>query len=257
MQKTIKSLAIVCSIGALLTLPVLMSGKGKKEVVVDVKELSSTVNNSSEMAIEAEASSLYDALAINGDINMKTLVYALKGFRHLQATGKLHDTKILSIADMSQSSRKKRLYIIDVENKKLLYNTYVAHGRNSGSEYATSFSNDVDSHKSSLGFYVTSNTYNGSHGLSLRIEGVEKGFNDRAIERAVVIHGANYIGDQFLKNSPFSGRSWGCPAVPAAQTATVINMIKNGTCLFIYHPTEKYLTKSAILNAAEAFQFQG
>jgi hypothetical protein len=257
MQKLIRSLTVVCSIGALLTLPVLMSGKGKKEVEVSVKEVTNTVNNSAEMAIEAEASSLYDALAINGDINMKTLVYALKGYRQLQASGKLKKDNILSIVDMSQSSKNKRLYIIDVESKKLLYNTYVAHGRNSGSEYATSFSNEVDSHKSSLGFYVTNNTYNGSHGLSLRIEGVEKGFNDRALERAVVIHGADYIGDQFLRNRPFSGRSWGCPAVPAAENAKVINMIKDGSCLFIYHPTEKYLQNSQILNATSDLQFQG
>jgi hypothetical protein len=154
---------------------------------------------------------------------------------------------------MSQSSKKKRLYIIDVESKKLLYNTYVAHGRNSGSEFATSFSNEVNSHKSSLGFYVTSKTYSGSHGLSLRIEGVDKGFNDRAFERAVVVHGANYIGG----NRSFVGRSWGCPAVPAAETSTVINMIKDGSCLFIYHPTEEYLSQSAILNTPADFQFQG
>ena len=257
MQKLFRTISLACLIGALITLPVLMSGKGKKDVNVHVKELASTVNNSSAMAIEAEASSLYDALALSGDINIKTLVYALKGFKYLQANGRLADSNILAIADMSQSSRNKRLYIIDVKNKKLLYNTYVAHGRNSGSEYATSFSNDIDSHKSSLGFYVTSNTYTGSHGLSLRIEGVEKGFNDRALERAIVVHGANYMGDHFLRNSPFSGRSWGCPAVPASETATVINMIKNGSCLFIYHPTQKYLQQSAILNAPLDFQFQG
>jgi hypothetical protein len=257
MQKLFRSLTIACLIGALITLPVLMSGKGKKDVEVSVKELATTVNNSSAMAIEAEASSLYDALALTGDINVKTLVYALKGYKYLQAQGKLGNSNVIAIADMSQSSKKKRLYIIDVASKKLLFNTYVAHGRNSGSEYATSFSNDVDSHKSSLGFYVTGNTYTGSHGLSLRIEGVEKGFNDRALERAVVVHGANYMGDHFLRNSPFSGRSWGCPAVPASETAKVINMIKNGSCLFIYHPTQKYLDKSEILNAPTDFQFQG
>lgn len=257
MQKLIRTLTVTCIIGALLTLPVLMSGKGKKDVEVKVKELSTIINNSAEMAVEAEASSLYDALALSGDINMKTLVYALKGFKSLQASGKLGNSNILSIADMSQSSKNKRLYIIDVESKKLLFNTYVAHGRNSGSEYATSFSNDVDSHKSSLGFYVTSNTYNGSHGLSLRIEGVEQGFNDKALERAIVVHGANYMGDHFLRNSPFSGRSWGCPAVPASETAKVIQMIKDGSCLFIYHPTQKYLDNSKLINGRPDFQFQG
>ena len=257
MHKLIRSFVLTCLIGALITLPVLMSGKGKKDVEVNVKQIASTVNNSSEMAIEAEAASLYDALALGGDINMKTLVYALKGFRYLQATGKISNSNIISIVDMSQSSRNKRLYIIDVENKTLLHNTYVAHGRNSGSEYATSFSNEVDSHKSSLGFFVTSNTYSGSHGLSLRIEGVEEGFNDRALERAVVVHGADYLGEQVARNRPFSGRSWGCPAVPAEETSKVINLIKNGSCMFIYHPTEKYLSSSKILNATTDFQFQG
>ena len=172
------------------------------------------------------------------------------------ATVILGDTRFMIIHTGARIT-KKRLYIIDVESKKLLYNTYVAHGRNSGSEYATSFSNELNSHQSSLGFYVTSTTYHGSHGLSLRIEGVEKGFNDRAHERAVVVHGADYIGDQFLKNRPFSGRSWGCPAVPASENATVINMIKDGSCLFIYHPTEKYIQNSQILNATSDLQFQG
>jgi len=256
MQKLFRSFTAACLVGSLLTLPVLMSGKGKKDVEVNVKQITTTANASS-MAIEAEASSLYDALALDGDINVKTLVYALKGFRYLQSTGQLGNTNVLTIADMSQSSRNKRLYIIDVENKKLLFNTYVAHGRGSGSEFATSFSNEVDSHKSSLGFYVTSNTYSGSHGLSLRINGVEKGFNDKALARAVVVHGANYMGDSFLRNSPFSGRSWGCPAVPAAEIGKVINIIKGGTCLFIYHPTENYLSKSKILNSQSDFQFQG
>jgi len=249
MHKLKRSFTAICLLATLITLPELISGNDKNEMELETSAAAlTTLNNSSEMALEAEAESLYDALALEGDISVKTLVYALKGFKQLQAKGMLENTELISIADFSQSSKKKRLYIIDVHEKKLLLNTYVAHGRNSGGEYATSFSNKVDSHKSSLGFYVTSHTYQGSHGLSLRVQGVEKGINDRAMERAIVVHGANYLGDNFLKRSPFSGRSWGCPAVPQAETSKVINMIKGGSCLFIYHPDEKYLNNSEILN---------
>ena len=149
----------------------------------------------------------------------------------------------LTICDMSQSSRKKRLYLIDLTNTQVLMNTWVAHGRNSGYEFATKFSNKLSSRQTSLGFYVTKNTYYGEHGLSLRMQGLEPGINDKAYRRAVVIHGADYIGGQTK-----TGRSYGCPAVPKEETATLINIIKEGTCLFIYHPSRTYLTKSKILN---------
>jgi len=126
--------------------------------------------------------------------------------------------------------------------------TYVAHGKNSGGEYAKSFSNSPESHKSSLGFYTTGGTYYGEHGLSLRMKGLERGINCRAITRGIVIHGSEYIGEDFLKGNRVNGRSFGCPAVPAEQTEEVINTIKNGSCIFIYHPTKYYLAKSTILN---------
>jgi hypothetical protein len=127
-------------------------------------------------------------------------------------------------------------------------NTFVAHGRNSGKEFATSFSNSLSSLKSSLGFYVTRDTYFGEHGLSLRIDGLERGINDNAEKRAVVVHGADYVGDGYLNGNPFSGRSWGCPAVPSEQSSQIIDMIKDGTVLFIYHPSKQYLSRSRILN---------
>jgi hypothetical protein len=129
-----------------------------------------------------------------------------------------------------------------------LINTYVAHGRKSGSEYARSFSNNPDSHMSSLGFYKTETTYYGDHGLALKIEGLEKGFNDKADERNIVLHGSKYVGADYLRYNRFSGRSFGCPAIPSSQVSSVVNTIKNGSCLFIYHPTKKYLTQSKILN---------
>jgi hypothetical protein len=175
--------------------------------------------------------------------------YAWKGFQYLQEKGILEKTNVLSICDFSQSSRRKRFYVIDMEEQKVLVNTYVAHGRRSGGEYARTFSNNPESHKSSLGFYITRNTYFGDHGLSLKIDGLEKGFNDRASSRNIVVHGSDYVGPDYIRNNPFTGRSFGCPAVPSSEINDVINTIKEGTCLFIYHPTKKYLKQSKILNS--------
>jgi hypothetical protein len=135
-----------------------------------------------------------------------------------------------------------------VKNFKVLLNTYVAHGKNSGYVMAERFSNKPESLQSSLGFYVTKNTYTGKHGLSLKLDGQERGFNNNAEARAVVVHGAEYIGDQ-RAGSGYMGRSFGCPAVPQHQASKVINYIKNGTCLFIYHPSTTYLSGSKLLNA--------
>lgn len=184
----------------------------------------------------------------NYGLSEKTFEYAWKGYQYLVRRGRVQNKEVLSICDFSQSSRKKRLYIIDVNEKKVLINTYVAHGRNSGGEFARSFSNSAESHKSSLGFYVTRSTYTGVHGLALKIEGVEKGINDRAYARNIVIHGSNYIGDAFMEANPFNGRSFGCPAVPSDEVEEVVNTIKDGSCLFIYHPTKTYCKKSKLIS---------
>jgi hypothetical protein len=197
-----------------------------------------------------EADSIYKELELlqNG-LSKKAFLFAWKGYRLLIKQGILQRSGVLSICDFSQSSRSKRLYIIDVDGKKLLLNTYVAHGKNSGTEFARKFSNRPESRQSSLGFYITGQTYLGEHGLSLRIQGLERGFNDRANARGIVVHGSDYIGPDFLGNNKFSGRSYGCPAVPNSKSELVIDAIKNGSCLFIYHPTPKYLTKSKIINS--------
>jgi len=174
--------------------------------------------------------------------------YAWKGYQRLLDKKLIRRSNYLTICDFSQSSRQKRLYIIDVANGELITNTYVAHGKNSGGEYATKFSNTPESLQSSLGFYITSNTYIGAHGLSLRVNGVDPGYNDKALERSIVIHGAAYVDDARAKAGIFMGRSWGCPAVPAKESTNIITTIKNGTCLFIYHPSRNYLLRSKILN---------
>jgi len=209
-------------------------------------------------AFAEEVSALYDQIDLKElGLTKKAFEYALKGYYYLLDHHWLSKPNILSICDLSQSSRNKRLYVLDLEKKEVLINTYVAHGRNSGSEYARSFSNNPASHKTSLGFYVTQGTYYGNNGLSLKMRGLEKGFNDRANGRNIVVHGSEYVGPDFLRMNQFGGRSYGCPAIPADETEKVIDIIKEGSCLFIYHPTKKYITRSKILNRAEPGCTQG
>ena len=174
---------------------------------------------------------------------------AIKGLRKLDSDGKLNNPNIVTIADYSQSSNKKRLYVIDLKNRKLLFNTYVAHGRNTGDEYARSFSNKEGSFKSSLGFYVTEKPIVGSHtGFALLINGVEKGFNDHAVKREIIIHAAEYASENFIKKHGRLGRSYGCPSLPPDMNKPIIETIKGGTCLFLYNPNKEYIGKSTLLN---------
>lgn len=199
--------------------------------------------------IAEEAMTLYNMMNLKKfGLSLQGFEYAWKGYKHLLDSRKINKDEVLSICDFSQSSRRKRFYVIDVEERKVLINTWVAHGRNSGEEYARSFSNNPDSHKSSLGFYVTRNTYYGSHGLALKIQGLEKNINDNADERNIVIHGSEYVGRDYIRTGHMNGRSQGCPAIPANETSKVIQTIKGGSCLFIYHPTKNYIQKSRVLN---------
>jgi hypothetical protein len=196
-----------------------------------------------------EASMIYVSMNLKrSGLNQKAFEYAWRGYHNLLKKGALNKTNVLSICDFTQSSRRKRLYIIDVEHKKLLYQTYVAHGMNSGLEYATSFSNRPNSFKSSLGFFVTSKAYVGRNGLSLKVNGIEKGYNDLAAKRNIVLHGSDYIGSDYLKNNGEMGRSLGCAVIPNVVSPKIIKTIKNGSCLFVYHPTKKYLNESAVIN---------
>jgi hypothetical protein len=183
----------------------------------------------------------------NLGLSRQAIDYAVKGYQKLVDSGLVKNSQYLTIADLSQSSRNKRFYILDMQNDKLVWNTYVAHGRNSGVDVAKSFSNDLNSNKSSLGFYLTETTYSGKHGLSLRINGLERGFNDNAEARGVVVHGAPYVNSG-RANSDYMGRSQGCPALPENEYAQVINIIKDGSVLFVYNPDANYLQTSSLLN---------
>lgn len=174
---------------------------------------------------------------------------AVKGYNYLQSKKLLNNSNVLTIVDYSKPSSQKRLYVVDMKNGEILFNTLVAHGRNSGLEYATNFSNQEESHQTSLGFFITLDTYNGGNGYSLKLKGCEKGINDKSIERAIVMHGAAYADEQFLQNNGYLGRSYGCPAVPEKINKKIIDVIKNGSCMFLYHPTKKYTSISKILNS--------
>jgi hypothetical protein len=162
--------------------------------------------------------------------------FALKGFYALKERGVIQ-SNILTVIDFSLSSNLKRLWIIDLSNNEILLQSLVAHGKNTGEEFATNFSNTPESFKSSLGFYVTGEVYKGKHGVSLKLDGLEKGLNDNARNRAVVLHGANYVSESFIKDHKRLGRSQGCPAVPVEFVSDIIEMIKGQSCLYIYHPS--------------------
>ena len=199
--------------------------------------------------VNAQAAGIYNDMDLEeSGLSKKAFEYAWLGYHKLQMKGLLHRTGILSICDFSQSSSRERMYVIDVRHKKLLFRTYVAHGINSGEEYANSFSNQPESCKSSLGFYVTRQTYYGINGLSLRIDGLDKGFNDLASARNIVIHGASYVSTHILQKYGVMGTTFGCPAIPTEMSTQIIPLVKNGTCFFIYYPSKKYLSGSMVLN---------
>ncbi|HEX9980056.1 MAG TPA: murein L,D-transpeptidase catalytic domain family protein [Flavobacterium sp.] len=198
-------------------------------------------------SFEAEADMIYHSLNAGNFAMPKSESFkkALEGFYKLKAKG-LVKKNLLTLVDFSMSSNSKRLWVIDLSNNKILFNSLVAHGRNTGDEFANSFSNAGQSFKSSLGLYTTGEIYTGKHGMSLKLDGLEKGVNDNARNRAVVMHGADYVSESFIKNHRRLGRSLGCPAIPVEMTSKIINMIKGKSCLYIYHPSRSVSKTSSL-----------
>lgn len=162
---------------------------------------------------------------------------ALNGYFGLNDKDLLKNDTLLTIIDFSKPSNEKRLFILDLKNHAIIRNILVAHGMRSGVQIAESFSNNRHSNKSSLGLYITNETYIGKHGYSLRLDGMSPGLNDNARKRAIVIHGADYVSESFIRENGRIGRSFGCPAIANDESEEIINLIKGGSCLFIYHPT--------------------
>ncbi|MDE1191871.1 MAG: murein L,D-transpeptidase catalytic domain family protein [Arachidicoccus sp.] len=198
------------------------------------------------------ADSIYSRIHLSTyGLEKEVFFSAFKGYEYLKSKGMLEKDNFLTIVDYTQSSTRKRLYVIDFNKGRVIFNTYVSHGARSGKEFATSFSNSDDSHKSSLGFIVTGEPYRGIAGYSLHLKGVEPGINDHIYRRSIVMHGSRYVNEQRAEeNENGVGRSFGCPAVPYGQQYDIINTIKGGSCVCIFADDAHYKMSSRVLNAA-------
>ena len=198
---------------------------------------------------EANIEMVYNNLHSNEFVlpKLESFSEALKGYYLLKEKG-LIQKDILTLVDFSLSSNTKRLWVINLTTGEILFNTLVAHGRNTGNEFASTFSNSAESYKSSLGFYATGEIYSGKHGMSLKLDGLEKGVNDNARARGVVMHAAEYVSNSFIKNNHRLGRSQGCPAVPVELSKEIISTIKNKSCFFIYHPSRAFKLASELVS---------
>ena len=186
---------------------------------------------------------LFQQMNLDGLIDFKAFESAYSGYKKLNKD----NNPLLTVIDFNLPSTEKRMYVMNLAKKEVLYVSHVAHGKNSGGNLATSFSNKSGSHQSSLGFYRTAETYNGGNGFSLRLDGLEEGINDKARPRAVVIHGANYCSEDFIRSTGRLGRSFGCPALPQELNKPIINTIKDGSLIFIYADKPEYFSLSEIL----------
>lgn len=181
-------------------------------------------------AVRIESRRLYETLHLSRIVSLSAFQEALVGYHKLTAAKR----GILVVIDYTKPSTQKRFCVVDLEQEKVLFESHVAHGRRSGDNYAVSFSNAPGSYKSSLGFFRTGKTYSGKNGYSLLLDGLEKGINDKARERAIVIHGADYADPRVLRGQERLGRSLGCPALPPDISHEVIDTIKEGALLYIY-----------------------
>lgn len=213
--------------------------------------VSSTPKEAFSAAGENRFIPLYDSLRLDSlQLSRDAYNHAVKGYLTLIAEGAVANPDVLSIIDFTLPSSKKRLFILDMQTGTLLFNSLVAHGRNSGKLMATRFSNRQNSYMSSLGFYVTGEPFIGQHGYSLRLEGIEKGFNDHVSTRRIIMHPADYVSENHVRQWGFLGRSEGCPAIPREMDTAIIDKIRGGSCLFFYGADKQYQKKSTILDRA-------
>ncbi|WP_411832354.1 murein L,D-transpeptidase catalytic domain family protein [Pseudoxanthomonas mexicana] len=197
---------------------------------------------------QARDASLVDTLARAAPkLDRKVLELAARALRCAAPSAAPPST--LSVIDYSRPSTEPRLWVFDLARQRLLFEEWVAHGRNTGGNLATSFSNEAGSYKSSLGAFLTAESYVGGNGYSLRLQGLEPGINDKARERAIVIHGAPYVSEQLIRAQGRLGRSLGCPAVRASVARPLIDTISGGSFLFAYYPDPAWLRRSQLLDA--------
>ncbi|ADV43558.1 murein L,D-transpeptidase catalytic domain family protein [Bacteroides helcogenes] len=203
-------------------------------------------NSSGTFAGITACAELYRSMGLEGMVNWRAFRQAVVGYDKIENRKR----DILTLIDFSRPSTEERLYVFDMKQRKMLFSSVVSHGKNSGENYATSFSNEYGSYKSSLGFYLTESTYQGKNGYSLVLNGLEKGINDRARERAIVMHGAAYADPSAVGKGGRLGRSFGCPAVPQKLSRPIIDTIKGGSVIYIYAETPDYLVHSSVLKDA-------
>lgn len=222
----------------------------KKLLLFSLLILSSTqaFNNKTANPIEGWKNTVA-TLSSKFNISIEALQNAIKVYQQLKLTGQLNNQQFLTIADFSKPSSEKRLFIINTEKMELVLHSLVAHGRNSGKQMAEKFSNKMESYQSSIGFFITGNIYKGKHGMSLQLEGIEAGINDKAKQRAIVVHGADYVNDALIKKQGYIGRSLGCPAVPQNQVKDIIQTIKGSSLFYIHAPDKSYLQKSNLIGS--------
>jgi len=188
-------------------------------------------------------------------VTEEKLKLAITGYFNLLQSQQIKPKAPLTLVDYSQTSVKPRLFVIDLLEQIIEHESLVAHGRGSGGKVPRYFSNEHQSHKTSLGFYKTANTYIGQHGYSLRLDGLERGINDRARSRAIVMHGADYVSQAVCNEYGYLGRSWGCPSLPRGQSQSIISSIKNGSCMFLIGNDKNYLSRSELIDEYCASEF--
>ncbi len=234
--------------GAMIHLSAIASGNESSSTALNATKTKPAATASD---VDEYISDLYRSIDFGKcqQLSREVFTKAMHGYLNLKDAGRLNESReVLSVADFTQSSTQNRLWVIDLARKKVLFNTYVAHGQGSGMDMATNFSNQDGTHASSLGFYVTADCYNGAHGNSLRLDGVDKGYNDAALSRGIVVHAAEYVSASNVAGQGRLGRSWGCPAVTPELAQPIINTIKGGTCLFIYYPQASYMKRAYWVN---------
>ena len=204
---------------------------------------------------ELNIKELYNELnAAQYDLSFTAFRYAYIGYQTMKKQHRLNNKELFSIIDFTKDCNSKRFYTIDLEKMKIVYYTYVAHGKKSGERMATSFSDAVEYNKSSIGFYITGNTYNGGNGYSLILNGDEKGYNSNLAKRSVVVHAADYANEDYIARNGRMGRSLGCPALPENIYKQVIETIKEKTMIFAYYNDAKYLKTSKYLNVLKLIE---
>jgi hypothetical protein len=195
------------------------------------------------------ATSIFKKLNDN-KLSFEAFLLAYEGFSKINDSHLLQNDSLLTVIDYSMPSDQKRLWIIDIKNLNIIENSLVAHGQASGNLKAESFSDTPQSHKSSLGFFITGKTYSGKHDYSLTMDGIEEGINQNARKRAIVFHAASYVSTTFIEANGRLGRSFGCPALPVEKNTHIIDLIKDSSCVFIYSPDPNYLHQSKLITAS-------